>query len=76
MTDEQLVNVAYEEAKEEFLMRLESRIAERDRWIAEATDETRAFWQTMRKRGVPDRIAERDAFRLLADRIAAIGDHS
>jgi hypothetical protein len=69
-TNAELVAAAYDVAKEQILRTLQTRINERTRWEQNADDETRAFWLKMRERGIPDRIAERDAYQLLADHIA------
>ena len=75
-TDAELIAAAYDEAKEQIIQTLEARIRERNRWEQNADDETRAFWLKLRERGIPDRIAERDAYQLLADHIRAIGGPS
>jgi hypothetical protein len=70
-TNEQLVAAAYDEAKERILQDLQSRIHERDRWIRDADEDTKAFWLRVRERGIPDRAAERDAYQRLAEQIRA-----
>lgn len=70
--NEKLVQQAYDEKLAQILADLDYRIKEYEGWIQIANDETRQFWLTMRGRGVPDRPAERDAYRRLADDIRGI----
>ena len=70
--NEALVQQAYDEKLSQILADLEYRVRECEGWIRLANEETRQFWLTMRGRGVPDRPAERDAYRRLADDIRTL----
>ena len=70
--DEALVNVAYTEMRERLVADLEYRIRERDAWIKGAPEGDKRIWLKMREKGIPDRAAERDAYRRLADEIRGI----
>lgn len=66
---EELVRAAYDEYKERIVKGLEGDLRFRD-WVIEKSDGAyEVVWAEMRRRGVPDRRAERDAYLKLLEQV-------
>lgn len=69
LSDDALVELAYDEAKEQIVKRLEGDLRFRDGVVEKSDGVYGAMWAEMRRRGVPDRRAERDAFLKLLEQV-------
>ena len=67
--DEALVKEAYDEAKERIVKGLEGDLRFRDGVVEKSDGAYEAIWAEMRKRGIPDRRAERDAYLKLLEQV-------